>query len=456
MSHGVRPGALAIRDHNFRNPDYAFLVEAPRARAPEDLYEQYHYRPGTLLFEGGAGGDTPVADDKGVARHDEPRGRERAARELAAERAGKRQISFETNVIDLLPGAVFAIQKHPHSALAPGHPLLVTEFYLDGSPGGSWRMSGRAFFAEEPFTPALVTPRPKVLGLESATVVGPPGEEIHVDEFGRVRVQFPWDREGKRDDKSSCWMRVSQGAAGMGFGMMSLPRVGQEVLVGFLGGDPDQPIIVGRVYNGKNTVPFKLPEHKTVSTWKSASTPGGDGFNEILFDDARSRELVYVQAQKDLRKLVKHDEAEVTQGHQTRLVGGDQDSVVKGVKKERIEGESHVHVMADQRWQVEGKESITIGGSRHETIGQSHALEAGQEIHLKAGTSVVIEAMNLTLKDFTGNFIHIGPGGVDIVGTFVKINSGGMAGSGGGASPDAPSEAAEAVVEPPDAPRPSA
>src|SRR5262249_25665039 len=152
------------------------------------------------------------------------------------------------------------------------------------------------------------------------------GEEIHTDEFGRVRVQFPWDRQGKNDEESSSWLRVSQGWAGTGFGLINLPRVGQEVLVGFLEGDPDQPIIVGRVFNKANPVPYRLPQHKTRSTWKSRSSPGGNGFNELMFEDLAGRELVYVQAERDLRKLVKNDE--------TITVGNDRQKLVKNDETE--------------------------------------------------------------------------------------------------------------------------
>ncbi|WP_437677022.1 type VI secretion system Vgr family protein [Sorangium sp. So ce131] len=450
IGRGVRPGAYILRDHDFRRPDFELQGEAPRAKTPEDRYEQYRYEDGALLRVVDQGGDTPVADGKSVARRQQSYGVERATRRLDAERHEKQAVSFETNSMMLAPGTVFSIARHPHQDLA-GRRLLVTELRVQGTATDEPQMFGRAVFTDRPYRPPHVTPKPKATGIESAFVVGPSGEEIHADEFGRVRVQFPWDREGKKDDDSSCWMRVSQGWAGAGFGAIALPRVGQEVLVSFLGGDPDQPIVVGRVFNAKNVVPYKLPEHKTRSSWKSQSSPGGGGSNEITFDDAKGQELVYMQAEKDLRKLVKSDETEVTRGHHQLLIASGQEIVVKAEKRELIEGDSHLHVTNDQRRKVEGKESIIVGGSRHETIGESHALEAGKEIHLKGGTTVVIEAMNLTLKDLSGNFIHIGPGGVDIVGTMVNINSGGSAGSGSGARPDAPDEAAEAKVEPPSA-----
>src|SRR5262249_21062448 len=143
--------------------------------------------------------------------------------------------------------------------------LLVTELSIEGAHGEEWTASAQAVFAEHPHRPALKTPKPAIQGLQSAVVVGPPGDEIHTDEHGRVRVQFHWDREGKHDEGSSCWMRVSQGWAGASYGMVAIPRVGHEVLVAFLEGDPDHPVVVGRLYNATAPVPYELPRHKTRS-----------------------------------------------------------------------------------------------------------------------------------------------------------------------------------------------
>ncbi|MCC6553517.1 MAG: type VI secretion system tip protein VgrG [Polyangiaceae bacterium] len=510
LSHEVRPGAHTLRDYDFRKPAFALFAEAPKAKAPEDFYEQYQYRPGGFLIEKGREGNTPVADDQGTARYDQAYGNAKAARLLGGDRAGKRAVSFDTNAVDLYPGALLTIGHHPHAELGEGERLLVLETAIEGSPDGEWAASGRAVFASEPYRPPQRTQKPDVIGVQSATVVGPAGQEIHTDEFGRVRVQFPWDREGKHDEHSSCWIRVSQGWAGTGYGMLVLPRIGQEVLVGFLQGDPDQPVVVGRVFNAKEQVPYKLPDHKTRSTWKSDSSLGSGGFNEIMFEDLKANELVYIQAEKDLRKLVKNDETitvgrnrqkyvlanetettganrtevtgvnrteitganrltvvggdslklvrgdelEKTDGKMMVLVRGDQDIVVKQDKRERVEGSSHLKVRGKQNRKIDGKYSLLVGKDQHVKVGKHHALDAGKEIHLKAGSSLVIEAaQDLTLKG-PGGFIRIDSGGVTIKGTMVKINSGGSAGSGKGSSPEAPDEAQEAVIEEPPKPVP--
>ncbi|MDI1430086.1 MULTISPECIES: type VI secretion system Vgr family protein [Polyangium] len=511
LSHEVRPGLVTMQDYNFRKPSYTLRTQSPRAAAPEDRYEQYHYQPGAFLVETGKADDnTPVADDKGIARHDEPFGKGRAERALLARRMGRGQVAFDTNCPDVAPGAIFNIGHHPHPDITDGTNLLVIDLRIEGSPQDEWNISGRAVFADVVYRPPLRTPKPKLNNVQSATVVGPAGQEIHVDEFGRVRVQFPWDREGKFDDGSSCWIRVSQGWAGTGYGMIVIPRIGQEVLVGFLDGDPDMPIITGRVFNATQIVPYELPKYKTRSAWKSNSSLGGNGFNEIMFEDLKTKELVWMQAEKNLRKLVKNDEIitighdrqkyvvrtelettsgtrievtgvnrteitdqdrslfvgdnslkmvkgdehEKTEGNMKLLIEKDQDIVVRQMKRERVEKDMSLYVVGNRNERVDGTLSVTVDKNHYEKIAKNAALEVAKELHLKAGTSIVIEAAkDLTIKG-PGGFIRIDSSGVTIRGTLVRINSGGSAGSGAGASPILPDEALLAVVEEPDRPKP--
>ena len=510
LAHEVRPGAHVIRDYDFRRPSFELFGKSTTSPAPEDRYEQYHYQPAAFLVEGGKGSGTPVADDRGVARNDQPFGKDRADRALLGRRAGRRQVGFDTNAPDLAPGSIFTIGQHPHPEIGEGEKLLVLELSIEGSPQDQWSIGGRAVFTDMPYRPPLVTAKPRLNNVQSAVIVGPAGQEIHVDELGRVRLQFPWDREGKNDDGSSCWIRVSQGWAGTGYGMIVIPRIGQEVLVGFLEGDPDAPMIVGRVFNAAELVPYKLPDHKTRSTWKSNSSPGGGGFNEIMFEDLKHKELVWIQAQKNLRKLVKNDEVmtighdrekyvvhnetetvgmnrveitavnrveitdkdrttfvgqsslkmvdgneiEKTDGNLTILIEKDQDIVVRQMKRERVEKDSNLHVLGNRNERVDGNLSVTVDSNHYEKIAKNSALEAGQQIHFKAGSALVIEATNdLTLKG-PGGFIRIDSSGITIKGTLVRINSGGSAGSGHGASPEKPEIAREAVIDEPTRPKP--
>jgi type VI secretion system secreted protein VgrG len=442
LKHEVRPGAQQIIDYDFRNPSFRLFGEAKKSAAPENFYEQYEYQPGGFLIEG-KGGGTPTADDKGVYRYDGNYGTGRAQRALDAERTGKRLVQFDTNVLQLQPGTVFSIDGAPHDSLS--QQLLLVSFELHAEPNQEWVMRCSATFTKDPYKPAIRTPKPEVRGVQSATVVGPQGQEIHTDEFGRVRVQFPWDREGKMNDESSCWIRVNQGWAGTGFGMINIPRIGQEVLVGFLDGDPDQPMVVGRVFNALNPVPYKLPDNKTISGWKTNSSPTNGGYNEIKLEDRADKELLYVQAQRDLHALVKRDETHRIERKHHRTVVDDQHFIVKKNKKELVEIDDHLHVKGDRYQKIDESTSLTIGVDQDEKIGNKHALEAGNEIHLKAGSKVVMEAgSSLTIKG-PGGFIHIHAGGIDIVGTLVKINSGGSAGTGSGAVPTEPKDAEEAL-----------
>lgn len=441
LSHDVRPGARQLVDFDFRNPTFRLFGEASKLPAPENRYEQYEYVPGGFLREG-RGGGTPIADDKGAYRYDGDYGNERAQKILEGERVGKRSVEFETNVVDLMPSTVFSIENHPHESLAKE--LMVTQMELRGTHDGKWDMSARAVFRDEPYRPARKTPKPTVHGVQSATVVGPAGQEIHTDEFGRVRVQFPWDREGKNDDESSVWMRVSQGWAGTGFGMICIPRIGQEVLVGFLSGDPDDPIITGRVYNAVNPVPYKLPENKTVSGWKTNSSPTNGGYNEIKLEDKANKELIYIQAQKDEHHLVKRDTVHRIERHHHRTILENQHLIVKKVKKELIKVDDHLHVEGDRFQKIDKSTSLTVGKDQDVKVGNKHALDAGKEIHLKAGSKVVLDAGSELTVQASGNFIRLHPGGIEIVGSLVKINSGGSAGKGSGAKPTEPKDAEEA------------
>ena len=454
FGRSVRPGAASFRDYDPRKPDVALFGIAPAAGGIEGKLEQYHYDAGAFFAETGKGEGTPAADDQSFARHDPQYGTALATRALEAERAGDRTVSLAANTFDLAPGTVFSIDNHTHPEISSKRRLLVVSAKLSGIDTGEFDFTAEAHFADAQYRPARHTPKPVVHGLQSATVVGPAGQEIHTDEFGRVRVQFPWDREGKNDEHSSCWIRVNQGWGGMGYGMVTLPRIGQEVLVSFLEGDPDFPTVVGRVYNAAQQVPYKLPQDKTRSTWKSDSSLGSDGFNEIMFEDLAGRELVWQQAQKDRQrlvnndevatvvhdrtKLVKNDENEQTQGNRKLLVGKDLDVVTKQTKNETVGKDVHQVVMRSRRELINGAQSLTVEKSRHEKIVGRSAIAALKTLNHVAKEKWVGEAgINATVKG-PGGFISIHDEGVTIVGTTVWINERGEPGEPRIAEPQLP------------------
>ena len=344
LASEVRAGRSTVSDFDFRRPRYALQGTAATDKSPESQLEEYKYIPGHSTVESAGASGTPVADRDGAYRSVDKQASARASSRSLALQSAAAKVAFNTSVRDLGPGAVFSISGHPNPAVAPGKKLLVTQSQLTGDVVGEWHAVGTAVFADKPYRPLLTSKpddiqdrgpdvdpfqplhrdvKPRVQGVENAIVVGPKGEEIYTDEHGRVRVQFAWDREGSFDEKSSCWLRVSHPAAGAGFGTVNVPRVGQEVIVGFLGGDPDQPLVVGRMFNTTAPLPYPLPENKTRTSLRSATSPGGNGANEITFDDKAGSELFYLQAQKDLHKIVKQNELETTQGNRHVSVDGD-------------------------------------------------------------------------------------------------------------------------------------
>lgn len=304
--------------------------------------------------------------------------------------------------------------------------------YRSGSDGSfTYENSFVCIPAALPFRPTRVTPKPSVQGSQTAVVVGPAGEEIFTDKYGRVKVQFHWDRQGKNDADSSCWVRVAQDAAGKKWGAFYLPRIGHEVLVDFLEGDPDQPIIVGAVYNASEMPPYKLPDERTKTVvFKSNTTPGGNGFNEIRIEDKKGKEQIFIHGERDEDVRIKHDRME--------WIGNDTHLVVKANQLESVQGDKHQLIKGDHNEKVDATASLTVGADLQEKVANKYALDAGMEIHLKSGMNLVIESgTTLTLK-VGGNFININAGGIFIKGTMVMINSAGAAGSGAGSHPGSP------------------
>ncbi|RJP32379.1 MAG: type VI secretion system tip protein VgrG [Phycisphaerales bacterium] len=334
------------------------------------------------------------------------------------------------------------------------------------------------------FRPPRVTRWPVMRGSQTARVVGPSGEEIYTDKYGRVKVQFNWDAEGQFKENASCFIRVSQGLAGGKYGMFFLPRVGHEVVVDFLEGDPDKPIITGSVYNADQMPPYTLPDEKTKSTIKTDSSTGGGGFNELRFEDKKDGEQIFIHAQKDMETRVLNDAKQWVGNDRHLIVVNDlkeqidknKHLLVKADLKEKVEGNANYTVVGDHSSKIDGTVNLKVAGDRcakidgdenlesggsinakagqkysmdagqeiHEKAGQSVAVEGGMKVHVKGGMDVVIEAgMNLTLKA-GANFIALGPSGVAISGSpTVMINSGGAAGSGSGCSPVAPAPPAD-------------
>ena len=247
-------------------------------------------------------------------------------------------------------------------------------------------------------------PKPRVLGSQTAIVTGPKGEEIHCDPFGRVTAQFFWDRAGRHDDKSSCWLRVASNWAGNAHGSVTIPRVGMEVLVSFLEGDPDQPVISGCLANSANPVPYELPAHKTRSVFRSRSSPDSGGFNELHLEDRAGQELIYLRAQRDMEQKVEND---------SRLeVGNERRETIKGNSITVLEAEEHRTITADRKVQLKANDYLHVASNSQTRVEQTLVVEAGQQVHIKAGAHLTLDAgASISLKA-GGQHIVIGHGGI--------------------------------------------
>ncbi|ENM3928519.1 type VI secretion system tip protein VgrG [Vibrio cholerae] len=329
----------------------------------------------------------------------------------------------------LLAGVRFDLQDHLD--LAMNRDWLVVQANHQGTQPQALQEEGGSgattYSNQLKLIPAHITWRarpcakPQVDGPMIATVVGPQGEEIYCDNFGRVKVHFPWDRYSSSNEKSSCWVRVAQEWAGSQYGSMAIPRVGHEVIVSFLNGDPDQPIITGRTYHATNTAPYALPDHKTKTVLRT-ETHQGQGYNELSFEDQAGSEQILLHAQKDWDALIEHDHTEVIRHDQHLTVDNDRFT--------RIQRNQHLTVEGEVRGKIALDSSHEVGASLQHKVGQRIAVEVGKEISLKSGAKIVVESgAELTLKA-GGSFVKVDAGGVHLVGPAINLNAGGSAGSG--------------------------
>jgi len=471
MEQELRTGKYSVTDYNFETPSTSLLSSEPTVVEVDGNtnYEMYDY-PGIHLTQ---------SDGAAVAKL-----------RMQEEEATHMVMSGSSTCRVFTSGYQFDLEDHYRDDMNASY--LLTEVQHVASEGGSYNMTGggagesysnhfTCIPADVPFRPPRVTHKPFVQGPQPALVVGKAGEEIWVDNYGRVIVQFYWDRLGNNDENSSCWVRVSQPWAGGNWGAMWIPRIGQEVIVSFLEGDPDRPIITGRVYNAEEMPPYPLPDNQTVSTFKSRSSKGGgsSNFNELRFEDKMGSEQIFMNAEKemDLRVetnsrefigasrhlIVTNDQIEQVQGDkhihvegklfeqidsdsslqitgkQMENTNGDQSIGVGGDQKVQVTGNASLQVGQNQKEQVGGDVSLRVTGNRQEQVGQNYNVSATMAINLTGGTSVVITGgPEGVCLNGPGGFISIGPAGVTIQGTMVLINSGGAAITGTSPSPASP------------------
>lgn len=382
----VQPGAFALNDFDFTKPKSSLRTNASMTRNHAAAgFEMYDY-PGEYLEHGDGERLAKVRLDELQVQHEVCKG--------------------QGGCMGLSAGHTFTLAEHPRDD--QNREYLVTavslkaeagEYASGGGGGVSLRCGVEAIDKTQTFRAARSTPRPVVQGPQTAMVTGPGGEEIHVDKHGRVKVQFHWDRYGKADQDSSCWVRVAQVWAGKQWGGIYTPRIGQEVIVEFLEGDPDRPIITGRVYNAEAKPPYELPAEKTKSTLKSASSKGSDGFNEIRFEDKKGEEQLFIHAEKDFELRIKNDSYETVTRDQHVIVENDHHLEVKNNRNEtvavdhceEIGGSRNLKVKADEIKEVTGAQSLKVDGDVKETFGANHEEKTTSNYKLKA-TEIKIEA----------------------------------------------------------------
>ncbi|MBB6156872.1 type VI secretion system secreted protein VgrG [Pseudomonas sp. JAI115] len=385
------------------------------------------------------------------------RGKHLSQRALEGHRADYRQAEGKSDQPTLVTGHFLELSDHPrqewndlwlltsitHEGIQPQVleetlPSDTTDRKDDFHQG--YRNTFKATPWEVIYRPQEPYEKPRILGSQTALVTGPPGEEIHCDTLGRVKVQFHWDREGNNDGKSSCWLRVASSWAGNSHGAVTIPRVGMEVLVSFLEGDPDSPVISGCLSNSANPAPYELPTHKTRTVFRSRSSKDSTGFNELHLEDRSGQELIYLRAQRDMEQKVEHD------SHLE--VGNERREVIKGNNVTVLEAEDHRTVTADRKVHLKANDFLLVGSSSHTRVGQTLVAEAGQEVHLKSGANLILDAgASITLKA-GGHHIVIGPGGIL---SSIDIVVGGSPAKGTAANPALPG-VANALIAPPELP----
>ncbi|EKO5124174.1 type VI secretion system Vgr family protein [Vibrio fluvialis] len=402
----------ALQDYSFKKPAYSF---AQQAVGTEMDYQQPDYEH---------------FDAPGRYK-DDVSGKAFSQIRLDYLRRNAHTATGKSNQPLLRPGVKFDLQEHLDDTL--NRDWLVVSVTSQGTQPQALEEAGgngaTTYANQFSLIPAhrtwRATPqaKPQVDGPMIATVVGPEGEEIFCDEHGRVKLHFPWDRYSNGDEHSSCWVRVSQGWAGSQYGLIAIPRIGHEVIVSFLNGDPDQPIVTGRTYHATNTAPYTLPDNKTKTVLRT-ETHQGQGYNELSFEDQAGSEQIYLHAQKDFDGLIENDHTSVIKHDKHLTVENDRFSQIKNNQHLTVGGESRTKIGLDQ--------SIEIGGSLHQKVADKTIFDSGNEVHLKAGNKLVLDAgSELTIKA-AGSFIKVDAGGVHVVGSAINLNSGGSAGSGSG------------------------
>ncbi|MBA0165511.1 type VI secretion system tip protein VgrG [Pectobacterium versatile] len=393
-AEAVRTAEVALKDYSFKTPAYGLLHNKMSGELEHQRESYQHF------------------DYPGRFKQD-PSGKAFTGYRLDALRAGAMTGSGESNAAELMPGSSFTLTEHPNLALNIAWQLVAITHSgqqpqaLEEESGGEPTTYSNSFEVVKASTTwrADLPYKPMVDGPQIATVVGPAGEEIYCDQYGRVKLQFPWDRYGASDDQSSCWVRVSQGWAGGQYGLIAIPRIGHEVIVSFLEGDPDQPIVTGRTFHATNPSPYPLPANKTRTSIRT-STHKGAGFNELRFEDQAGQEEVFIHAQKDMNTVVLNNRSTGVGVDHAENVGRDQVSVIG---RHQI-----LNVVENQGTEIQGAQKVIIGAGRETEVTMNDKLTVTGNI------TITSTGGNIELTTGAGSLTIYKNGDIDIKG--VKVN----------------------------------
>ncbi|MEL4168911.1 MULTISPECIES: type VI secretion system tip protein VgrG [unclassified Pseudomonas] len=386
--HGIRSGQVCLQavagvyqatDYEFTTPTTSLFSQAEAVAGPNSMYEH-------------PGGYTAKAQGDALTKQ-----------RVDGLRSQEKRFVGESDCRWLVPGYWFTLAGHDDSTL--NIDWVVTSVSHEGS-HDSYRNRFEAIPKATAYRPARITPKPR-MHTQTALVVGKAGEEIWTDEYGRIKLQFPWDRTGKNDETSSCWVRVVLPWSGKGFGMQFVPRIGQEVIVTFIDGDPDRPLVTGCVYNGDNALPYALPANQTQSGIKTNSSKGGGGFNELRFEDKKDAEEVFLQAQKDFNinvlndttATVGHDETLTVQNARTRTVKDGDETVTleKGKRSVTIQTGSDSLDVKDTR-------TVTVGSDQNHSTGGNYAHKVSGNYDLTVDGNLTIKVSGTLTLQSGGSF----------------------------------------------------
>ncbi|QQA77767.1 type VI secretion system tip protein TssI/VgrG [Pectobacterium parmentieri] len=385
---------VALKDYSFKTPAYGLLHKKMSSELAHQRENYQHF-------------DYPGRFKK------DPSGKAFSRYRLDALRAGAMTGAGDSNAAMLMPGNSFMLTEHPNLPLNTGWQVVAITHSgqqpqaLEEESGGEPTTYSNSFEVISAKTTwrADLPYKPMVDGPQIATVVGPAGEEIYCDEYGRIKLQFPWDRYGASDDQSSCWVRVSQGWAGGQYGLIAIPRIGHEVIVSFLEGDPDQPIVTGRTFHATNPSPYPLPANKTRTSLRT-STHKGAGFNELRFEDQAGQEEVFIHAQKDMNTVVLNNRSTTVTADHTESVGGNQT----------------VSVEKDQHTEIQGEQAIAIIGSRSTVIGKDGKGKSHDSLQVKNNIAIQSQKGDILIAT-NGGFIGISAeGDITIKGKTITVN----------------------------------